>query len=197
VLDLLAIAKASTNSRTRDASLCSGVRTAGRRSFQCAGLPDSGENGATTFVQPGDIVLVSKWPTNRYTGRPGAAPSDPEMAMGSCIGGRAWRCWCFPPCWWHCQRGAPLPDLYRATALLIDHQDISGSYVRSSVTSELRQSDDSSADHHRRDWALIQSLKLYPELVGRALKSSSTDAGHQPGSGVSKRAVATPPSRSR
>jgi succinoglycan biosynthesis transport protein ExoP len=64
-----------------------------------------------------------------------------------------------------------LPDLYRASAkVLIDHQDVSETYVRPSVTSELEariQRIHQQITSRSRLGDLIDSLKLYPELAGR------------------------------
>jgi polysaccharide chain length determinant protein (PEP-CTERM system associated) len=64
-----------------------------------------------------------------------------------------------------------LPDLYRASAkVLVDHQDVSESFVRPSVTSELEtriQTIHQQITSRARLIALIDSLKLYPELVGK------------------------------
>jgi polysaccharide biosynthesis transport protein len=64
-----------------------------------------------------------------------------------------------------------LPDLYRASAkVLIDHQDVSESYVRPSVTSEIEariQRIHQQITSRSRLGSLIDSLKLYPELTGR------------------------------
>lgn len=64
-----------------------------------------------------------------------------------------------------------LPDLYRASAkVLIDHQDVSESFVRPSVTSELEariQRIHQQITSRARLGSLIDSLKLYPELTGR------------------------------
>jgi polysaccharide chain length determinant protein (PEP-CTERM system associated) len=64
-----------------------------------------------------------------------------------------------------------LPDLYRASAkVLIDHQDVSESFVRPSVTSELEtriQTIHQQITSRARLGNLIDSLKLYPEMVGQ------------------------------
>ena len=64
-----------------------------------------------------------------------------------------------------------LPDLYRASAkVLIDHQDVSESFVRPSVTSELEtriQTIHQQITSRARLGNLIDTLKLYPEMVGK------------------------------
>jgi succinoglycan biosynthesis transport protein ExoP len=64
-----------------------------------------------------------------------------------------------------------LPDLYRASVkVLVDHQDVSESFVRPSVTSELEtriQSIHQEITSRARLGHLIETLNLYPELVGR------------------------------
>lgn len=72
-----------------------------------------------------------------------------------------------------------LPDLYRASAkVLIDHQDVSESFVRPSVTSELEariQRIHEQISSRSRLGGLIDSLKLYPELAGRVPQETIVD----------------------
>ena len=76
-----------------------------------------------------------------------------------------------------------LPDLYQATAkVLVDHQDVSESFVRPSVTSELEtriQTIHQQITSRARLGSLIQSLKLYPELVGRVPPEAVIDRMRQ------------------
>jgi polysaccharide chain length determinant protein (PEP-CTERM system associated) len=64
-----------------------------------------------------------------------------------------------------------LPDLYRASAkVLIDHQDVPESFVRPAVTSELETRIQTIHQHitsRAQLGALIDTLKLYPEMVGQ------------------------------
>jgi polysaccharide chain length determinant protein (PEP-CTERM system associated) len=64
-----------------------------------------------------------------------------------------------------------LPDLYRATAkVLVENQNVSESFVRPSVTSELEtriQTIHQQITSRARLIALIDSLQLYPELAGK------------------------------
>ena len=76
-----------------------------------------------------------------------------------------------------------LPELYRATAkVLVDHQDVSESYVRSSVTSELEtriQTIHQQITSRARLGTLIEKLKLYPELVGHVPPEAVIDRMRQ------------------